>query len=280
LGVGLALFELADPATRQPYFALAQGRLFTRPFEAVAGTQAARRWHIGDTFYSQHGFLQDLPGQAHADSYTIVGVLHPSDTPLDRALFVSLDSYWHVHQQDEATERQITAVMLRPIGLTEFYQLHQEINRDTVAQAVLTGQGMMRLFDMLGQGETLLRLVSWLALLMGAATVFLVSYAVGAQRRRETAILRALGAGRWIVFTVGLAEALSTSTAGIALGMMAGHMTAWYIAWKVQDASALAIRPGFVSTEWGMGAAVLLLAAAAGLLPAVQAYRQDVARHL
>src|SRR5882672_1509480 len=141
LGVGLALFELADPATRQPYFALSQGRLFTRPFEAVAGTQAARRWHIGDTFYSQHGFLQDIPGQAHADSYTIVGVLHPSDTPLDRALFVSLDSYWHVHQQDEAAARQITAVMLRPIGLTEFYQLHQEINRDTVAQAVLTGQG-------------------------------------------------------------------------------------------------------------------------------------------
>jgi hypothetical protein len=54
---------------------------------------------------------------------------------------------------------------------------------------------------------------------------------------------------------------------------------AWYIAWKMHEVSALAIRPGFVPAEWSMGAAVLLLAAA-GLLPAVQSYRQDVASHL
>jgi putative ABC transport system permease protein len=280
LGAGLALFALADPAKRQPYFALAQGRLFAQTFEAVAGSQAARRWQIGDTFSSQHGFLQDAPGPSHAASYTIVGVLHPSDTPLDRALFVPLDSYWHLHETDEAAERQITVAMLRPTGLSEVYQLYQEINRDTVAQAVLAGQGMLRLFNILGQGETVLRLVSWLALVMGAATVFLVSYAVGTQRRRETAILRALGTGRWIVFTIGLAEALITALVGIVLGVMSGHVMAWYIAWKVHEASALAIRPGFVPGEWGIGAAVLLLAAAAGLLPAVQAYRQDVASHL
>jgi putative ABC transport system permease protein len=280
LGAGLALFALADPATQQPYFALAQGRLFAQTFEAVAGAQAARRWQIGDIFSSQHGFLQDAPGPAHAASYTIVGVLHPSDTPLDRALFVPLDSYWHLHETDEAAERQITVAMLRPTGLTEVYQLYQEINRDTVAQAVLAGQGMLRLFNLLGQGETVLRLVSWLALVMGAATVFLVSYAVGAQRRRETAILRALGTGRWTVFTVGLAEALITALGGVVLGIMSGHVLAWYIAWKMHEASALAIRPGFVPAEWGIGAAVLLLAAAAGLLPAVQSYRQDVASHL
>jgi putative ABC transport system permease protein len=280
LGAGPALFALADPTTRQPYFALAQGRLFAQTFEAVAGAQAARRWQIGDTFSSQHGFLQDAPGPAHAAAYTIVGVLRPSDTPLDRALFVPLDSYWHLHETDEAAERQITVAMLRPTGLTAAYQLYQEINRDTVAQAVLAGQGMLRLFHILGQGETVLRLVSWLALGTGAATVFLVSYAVGAQRRRETAILRALGAGRWTVFTIGLAEALITGLVGIVLGVMSGHVMAWYVAWKVHEASALAIRPGFVPGEWGMGAAVLLLAAAAGLLPAVQSYRQDVASHL
>jgi len=60
---------------------------------------------------------------------------------------------------------------------------------------------------------------------------------------------------------------------------MSGHVMAWYIAWKMHEVSALAIRPGFVPAEWSMGAAVLLLAAA-GLLPAVQSYRQDVASHL
>ena len=33
-----------------------------------------------------------------------------------------------------------------PVGIKEFYPTHQEINQSTVAQAVLTGQGMARQF--------------------------------------------------------------------------------------------------------------------------------------
>ena len=280
LGVGPELAGLTDPATGQPYFALAQGRFATHPFEAVAGAQAARHWQLGDTLQSHHGGFQDVPGAAHHVLYTIVGILAPSNTPWDRALFVPLASYWEVHQGHTADEPQITVALLRPRGVKEFYQLHQEINRDSVAQAVLTGQGMARLFDMLGQGETVLRLTSWLALAMGAATVFLASYAVGAQRQRETAILRALGAGRWSVCSVGLAEALLTSLMDMVLGMATAHVTAWYIAWRVHDASAIVLRPTCVPAELGIAGAVLLSAATAGLLPAVQAYCQDVASSL
>ena len=115
---------------------------------------------------------------------------------------------------------------------------------------------------------------------MGAATVFLASYAVGAQRQRKTAILRALGAGRWAMCMVGLAEALITSLVGTVFGMAAGHVIAWYIAWRVHDASAIVLRPVCVPAEMGIAGAVLLLAAAAGLLPAMQAYRQDIASNL
>ncbi len=280
LGVGPELVGLIDPAIGQPYFALAQGRFAMHAFEAVAGAQAAQHWQLGDTFQSHHGGLQDVPGSAHNAWYTIVGVLAPSDTPWDRALFVPLASYWEVHQEHAAAEPEITVALLRPKGVKEFYQLHQEINRQSVAQAVLTGHGMMRLSDMLGQGETVLRFTSWLALAMGATTVFLASYAVGAQRQRDTAILRALGAGRWAMCSVGLAEALITALIGTVLGMAVGHATAWYIAWRVHDASAIVLRPTCVPAEFGIAGAVLLLAAVAGLLPAVQVYRQDVASNL
>jgi hypothetical protein len=66
----------------------------------------------------------------------------------------------------------------------------------------------------------------------------------------------------------------------VVFGLMSGHVLVWYIGWKVHAASALAIRPSVVLAEWGMGAAVLVLAATAGLLPAVQAYRQAVASYL
>ena len=62
--------------------------------------------------------------------------------------------------------------------------------------------------------------------------------------------------------------------------MAVGHTTAWYIAWRVRDASAIVLRPTCVPAEFGVAGAVLLLAAVAGLLPAVRVYRQDVASNL
>jgi putative ABC transport system permease protein len=279
IGVGPEFFELADPVSEQPYFAVADGRRFESTFEAVLGAQVATNWRMAlqDTFQSQHGLLEGVPGGAHQARYTIVGRLKPSDTPLDRAIFVPLDSYWDIH---EATEREITVALIRPVGVMEFYQLYQEINRGTVAQAVLTGQGMARLFDLLGLGQDILIKVSYLALLMGAATVFLVSYAVGAQRRRETAILRALGAGRWSVFVIGLAEPLITAAWGAMLGIVLGHLAAWSIASRLHDASAIAVRPRYVLEELMVVGAVLVLAAIAGLIPAIESYRQDVATNL
>jgi putative ABC transport system permease protein len=279
VGVGRELFVLADPASKQPYFAVAEGRVFGSTFEAVLGAQVAAKWRMGlqDTFQSQHGLLEGVLGETHQARYTIVGMLKPSDTPLDRAIFVPLDSYWDVH---DGTAREITAAMIRPVGIKEFYQLHQEINQSTVAQAVLTGQGMARLFDFLGQGQAILTKVCYLALLMGAATVFLGSYAVGAQRRRETAILRALGAGRGSVFVIGLAEPLITAAWGTILGLIAGHMAALYVASHLHEASAIAIRPAFTIGEFMVVGAVLLLSAIAGLIPAIQSYRQDVATNL
>ena len=279
VGVGPEFFELADPASKQPYFAVAKGRAFETTFDAVLGAQVAATWRMSlhDSFQSQHGLLEGVPGVAHEATYTIVGILKPSDTPLDRAIFVPLDSYWEVHG---ATTREITAAMIRPVGIKEFYQLHQEINQSTVAQAVLTGQGMARLFDLLGQGQAILTKVCHLALIMGAATVFLVSYAVGAQRRRETAILRALGAGRWSVFFIGLAEPLIIAAWGIILGCVAGHIAAWYVASRLHEASAIAIRPTFMLEELMVAGAVLLLSAVAGLIPAIESYQQDVAAHL
>ena len=279
VGVGPEFFELADPASKQPYFAVAEGRAFETTFDAVLGAQVAATWRMSlhDSFQSQHGLLEGVPGAAHEANYTIVGILKPSDTPLDRAIFVPLDSYWDVHA---ATTREITAAMIRPVGIKEFYQLHQEINQSTVAQAVLTGQGMARLFDLLGQGQAILTKVGHLALIMGAATVFLVSYAVGAQRRRETAILRALGAGRWSVFLIGLAEPLIIAVWGIILGFVAGHLAAWYIASRLHEASAIAIRPTFMIEELMVVGAVLLLSAVAGLIPAIASYRQDVTTNL
>ncbi|HEU0021166.1 MAG TPA: ABC transporter permease [Dehalococcoidia bacterium] len=296
IGVDQQFFQLLDPALQQPYFQVGTGRLFHNDgevsqsqeltfhqWEAVPGAHAGRRWGTDTTFQSQHGAAGEVATGPHDTYYSIVGILEPTDTPLDRAIFVPLESYWYAHAEGGLVgeaEMQVTAIMARPIGIQEFYQLHQEINQDVLAQAALTGQGMARLFDLLGQGQRMLTQISYVALIMGSATVFLVSYAVSALRLRDAAILRALGASRWSVSTIALAEALAVGVLGILVGMLLGHAAAWLIASGIQETSAIAVTTSFQWAELTIGCVVLLLAAAAALLPAVQSYSQDAAAHL
>ena len=119
----------------------------------------------------------------------------------------------------------------------------------------------------------MLRLV-WLALVMGAATVFLVSYAV-APSGDGNSDLRARG--RALDRLYGRAPKRSSPQSSALLGVMSGHVMAWYIAWKAHAASAPPSDRVLSLPSGVAGAAVLLLATAAGLLPAIQSYRQEVA---
>jgi hypothetical protein len=62
--------------------------------------------------------------------------------------------------------------------------------------------------------------------------------------------------------------------------VVAGHLVAWYIASRLHEASAIAIRPTFMIEELMVVGAALLLSAIAGLIPAIESYRQDVATNL
>jgi putative ABC transport system permease protein len=75
-----------------------QGRLWEAPFEATLGSAmaAATGLGVGDTFVGSHGLAPG--GPAHADEvYTVVGVLAPSASVLDRLVLTPLDSVWLVH---------------------------------------------------------------------------------------------------------------------------------------------------------------------------------------
>jgi hypothetical protein len=52
------------------------------------------------------------------------------------------------------------------------------------------------------------------------------------------------------------------------------------IAERIQDASAIYVNTTFVTSELAVAVAVLMLASAAGLIPAAQSYQQDVAANL
>ncbi|EPN21407.1 permease, partial [Pseudomonas syringae pv. actinidiae ICMP 18804] len=85
---------------RQQHLQLAEGREFqTDPFEVVLGSEVARALHykLGDKLVLAHG-VAAISLVKHDDKpFTVVGILKPTATPVDRTLHISLGGMEAIH---------------------------------------------------------------------------------------------------------------------------------------------------------------------------------------
>jgi putative ABC transport system permease protein len=94
----------------------AGGRYWKKEMDAVLGAEVASRSGLkpGDTFAGSHGLTSG--GEVHAQfPYTVVGILEPTDSVIDRLVLTGMESVWYIHEHhhhdhddddgDEADER-------------------------------------------------------------------------------------------------------------------------------------------------------------------------------
>lgn len=73
-------------------------RVWQKQMEAVLGAEVAAKGglKIGDRFSGSHGLT--VGGEAHTDfPYTVVGILQPTGSVIDRLVLTGVDSVWHIH---------------------------------------------------------------------------------------------------------------------------------------------------------------------------------------
>jgi putative ABC transport system permease protein len=94
IGTDNSFFALTGPRGEPSPFVLADGRLLEQDFEAVLGATAATQLGLGlgQTFVSSHGVERGFEPDEHDDPFTVVGILQPSGTPYDAAVFTTLAS--------------------------------------------------------------------------------------------------------------------------------------------------------------------------------------------
>lgn len=277
------------------------GRFFTNAArEAVVGSFVAQATGIqaGSTFNPYHGLIAD-ERQRHKDQFTVVGVLAPTNSPSDRVVWIPIEGIYRMSghvlrgsgetfkaQEDEAIpdeSKEVSAVMLKLRDPQSGFQLDQTINKQgkvaTLAWPI--GRVMADLFDKLGWMNRVLELVAYLVIAVAAGSILASIYNTINERRREFAILRALGARRATVFAV-----IVTEAAMIALiGSLGGY--AVYGAILAATKVIVKAQTGVVLSVWLMDSMLwltpllmLAIGALAGLIPALKAYCTDVAEHL
>ncbi|MCS7220121.1 MAG: ABC transporter permease [Anaerolineae bacterium] len=309
IGTTSDLFTLRPSLNEPPAFRLLDGRLFQANFEAVLGYEAALALGlgIGDQFFPSHGVERGLESDEHELPHTVVGILEPSHSPYDRAVFVTLESVWAVHEDEEETgfggetaiatdpssptaqasdntvsdHDQITAVLVKPTGFIEANELWRELRLNTMAQAAFPGKELGGLFDLLRQGQRLLNTVGYLAAIMAALTVLLAMYSAIQAREQAIAIMRALGASRMRIFRIILYETLLVAWLGAVFGRLLGYGAAVSIALAFAQQSAIPVSIRYLpQIELLFWVLPLGLGGLAGLVPAILAYRVNVVAKL
>jgi len=286
-GTTLDLFTRAEYAPGQRYSVAPGGRLFDPTLrEAVVGSFAARKLGLkpGDTFHPFHGLIFDEKNQ-HSETYLVVGVLKPSNTPADRVIWIPLEGIQRMSGHDPKAATDISAVLVKLRAGSAIAGFHLDMlynkqgNRLTFAWPI--GRVMAELFDKIGWFDRVLALIAYLVAIVATASILAGIYNSMNERRREIAILRALGAHRGTILSTILLEAASIS----ALGMLAAF--AIYLVIVTAVAAIMRAQTGVVleplrfnPVMFWAPLALITLGALAGIIPALKAYRTDVAENL
>ena len=279
------LFTKTEYSPGRKYQVRAPGRIFDPALrEAVVGSFVAQKLGLkrGARFHPYHGLNFDEQ-HAHEEEYVVVGILEPSNTPADRVLWIPLEGVQKMSGHAVEAATQISAVLVKLRNPMSGQMLDTQYNRkDTrLTFAWPIGTVMSDLLSKISWFDRVLALVAYLVAVVAAGSILASIYNSMNERRRQIALLRALGARRAFVSTSIVLEAAAIAC----LGMIAAF--ALYAAITSGAASIVRAQTGVVIDAWAFHPIMIwaplglvALAALVGLVPAMKAYRVDVAENL
>lgn len=299
LGTTAAYFTHMRHGNRRA-LAFAAGEPFATVFEAVLGSEVATRlgYRVGERITLSHGMA--ALGPEHGDKpFTVVGVLKPTGTPVDRTVHVSLEAITALHldwvggaplpglaippeqvRKFDLAPTEITAMLIGLKSRADVFRLQRHINgyRGEPLLAVMPGVALDELWQTLATVERTLFAIAALVVLVGLAGLMATLLAGLNERRRELAILRALGAGPGALFLMLTVEGLLVTALGVLLGcgLLAAGIALLAPLLQAQFGIYLAGRM-FSANEGLLLLSILLTGLAASLVPGWRAWRMSLA---
>ncbi|MEZ8801621.1 ABC transporter permease [Vibrio splendidus] len=298
MGTNHSYFENYRYGSKQP-LTFQQGKQFNQLFDVVIGADVAKKldYKIGDHIILAHG-ISDVAFSRHDNlPFTIVGILAPTGTPVDKTVHVSLEAIEAIHvgwesganlghtpnaealKQRDFQPKQITAMMVGLKSKIQTFALQREINnyRQEPLSAIMPGIALHELWGMMAVAEQALLIVSGFVVIAGLLGMLSSLLTSLQERRREMAILRAMGARPRHVFGLLISEASALTFLGITLGVAVLFALIAVVAPIVQQSYGINISISAITPhEWKLLMLVQVAGIIIGFIPAFRAYRQSL----
>jgi putative ABC transport system permease protein len=285
-------------------------------YEAVIGSEVARSmgYALGQSITLGHGMDDHDHGHAHSHNpapaspasphhddkpFKVVGILAPTGTPVDRTVHVSLQALEALHLEwvagapvpggqipaDQARKfnlepQAVTAALVGLKTRAAVFNVQRFVNayEAQALMGVMPGVALGELWAVLGLGENALLAVSALVALVSVVSLMAVVLAGLNERRRELAVLRAVGAGPRHVLGLLTLEGVWVTGAGVVLGVVFAQLgMALAAPWLQQELGIRLQMSAPLPTQWALLVAVWLAGLLASLGPAWRAYRFSLA---
>jgi len=280
------LFNEVNYAPGKKFEIAGKGRFFDpTQKEAVLGSFAAERLglKVGDTFHPFHGVVYNPHGDQHADLFTVVGVMEPSNTPADKVVWIPIHGLQTMAGHDPKVATDVSAVLIQLRSPSAGFRLDTMYNRqgDRLTFAYPIGAIVADLFSKIGWFDQVLTLIAYLVALVSAAGVLVAIYNSMSSRRRDIAIMRSLGARRQTIFGAVVLEAAAIGLFGMMCGFVVYFAIAIGVAALIRAQTGVMLNPyAYDPVMLWAPAGMIALCALGGLVPAGVAYRTDIASNL
>lgn len=278
-----------------------KGKPFLDTFDAVLGSEVAARlnYRLGDHITLSHGTgTVGLP--EHADKpFVVIGILAPTGTPVDRTVHVPLEAITAIHldwvggapmpgfsipqkfvHKFDLKPKEITAALVGLKSRAAVFRMQRMVDDfgEEPLLAVMPGVALEQLWQVLDVAEKSLLAVSAMVVVVGLSGLVAVILAGLNERRRELAILRAVGARAHEILLLLTLEGLFVTITGIVSGVVLMEMLALMLAPTIQATYGIAMQPSFITLEeLKLLGIVLAVGLVASLAPGYRAYRLSLA---
>ncbi|HCE2046133.1 TPA: ABC transporter permease [Vibrio parahaemolyticus] len=298
MGTNHSYFEHYKYGSKQP-LTFSKGKEFNGLFETVLGSDVAKQlgYQIGSEIIIAHG-ISDVGFSRHDKlPFKVVGILAPTGTPVDKTVHVSLEAIEAIHvgwesgarlgptpdakvlQERDFQPKQITAMLVGLKSRIQTFALQRQINNypKEPLSAIMPGVALHELWGMMSVAEQALMAVSGFVVIAGLLGMLSSLLTSLQERRREMAILRAMGARPRHVFSLLISEASLLTAAGIVTGVLGLYAILALLQPLIQQHYGINLTLSTLSAyEWMLLSFVQCAGIVIGFIPAFRAYKQSL----
>lgn len=283
-----------------PATGLAIDQLLLTPLESVWDIHAPQHNEAGDDHehegeahdHEDDGHDHAIEGHDHEHDHTAEGHDHDHATDKpgaqdleeenDRQATTAPGAQGPMGMQPADPRKQVTAVLIKFRGPMGQLQLPRMINEYTNMQAAVPAIEINRLQMLLGTGAKVLRALGWLLAGLAACSIFVTLVQGTHERRYELALIRTMGGSRGKLLALVFAEAFLLGMLGVATGIALSRVALLllqqelFAGYHLNFSGAMPLTAADAITAAAIVGACLL----AALLPAVRAFRLNIAKTL